>query len=124
MTEADDVVRSARAVAAAIGKRDQAALRDLLTPDFVHRTPGGPAVALTPFLAAIAQIPGEILSVTLDQLSVDIVRDAALVTGMQHAKVLLDSGVVDDRRPFADWFIKAGGQWRLRVAVEPSHEPS
>jgi hypothetical protein len=123
MTDRDAVSASAKDIAAAIGRRDQATLRDLLSAEFVHRTPGGSTVALEPFLSAVGEIPGEILSITVDQLTVDIAGDAAIVTGMQHARVRLDSGVVDDIRPFADWFVKDGGRWRLRVAIEPRHEP-
>ena len=122
MTEQDVVTECARDVAAAIGRRDLEALRHLLAPGFVHRTPGGPGVALEPFLAAIAEIPGEILSVTLEDIVVDLDGSAALVTGTQHARVRLETGVVDDRRPFADWFVRHEGRWRLRVAVEPRHE--
>jgi hypothetical protein len=122
MTERQSVVDCARAVAAAIGTRDTAVLRRLLAPDFLHRTLGGPTVELEPFLAAVAQIPGEILSVTLDAVEVDEADSTALVTGFQEAKVHLDSGIVHDRRPFADWFVKTSEGWRLRVALEPKQD--
>jgi ketosteroid isomerase-like protein len=122
MSDHDAVLACARDVAAAIGRRDEAALRDLLASDFVHRTPGGPTVTLEPFLTAIGQIPGEILSVSVDELNVDIAGDAGIVTGIQHARVKVDGAIIDDTRPFADWFVKESGRWRLRVAVEPRHE--
>ena len=37
---------------------------------------------------------------------------------MQHAQVRVDGQVVDDRRPFVDWFVKDAGEWRIRVAVD------
>jgi ketosteroid isomerase-like protein len=116
--EVEAVADCARGIAAAIAKRDRLALSALLSSGFVHRTPGGDSVALEPFLQAIEQIPGEILAVTLEQLVIDVVGDAALATGMQHAKVRLDGQVIDDRRAFVDWFIKEPGGWRLRVAAE------
>jgi hypothetical protein len=121
-SDEQSAVDCARAVAAAIGTRDITALRRLLAPDFIHRTLGGPTVELEPFLAAIVEIQGEILSVTLDSVEVDEAIGAALVTGFQEAKVRLDSGLVHDRRAFADWFVKTDGDLRLRVALEPRQE--
>jgi hypothetical protein len=60
--------------------------------------------------------------VTLDEIAIDLADGAALVTGMQHARVRLETGIVDDRRPFADWFVKQAGGWRLRAAVEPRQD--
>jgi Domain of unknown function (DUF4440) len=117
-----DVEACARKVATAIGARDLPALRALLSPDFVHRTLGGGSVPLEPFLAGIEQMPWEILSVTLEQVVIDLADGAALVTGRQHAQVRVNDALVDDRRPFADWFVKVDGGWRLRAAIEPPHD--
>ena len=122
MSDINDIESCAREIAAAIGARDVERLRRLLTDDFVHRTLGGGSVEREPFLTAIAEMPWEILSVTLDGVAVDVADGSALVTGMQHARVRLDTGVVDDRRPFADWFVKQAGGWRLRAAVESKQD--
>jgi ketosteroid isomerase-like protein len=119
MTDREAVAACARDVAASIGRRDLERLRELLARDFVHRTLGGQSVELDPFLAAIAGIPGEILSVTLEDVVVDVASNAALVTGTQHARVRVGDDVVEDRRSFADWFVREGDRWRLRVAIEP-----
>jgi ketosteroid isomerase-like protein len=119
MSDIIDIESCAREIAAAIGARDVERLRRLLTDDFVHRTLGGGSVEREPFLKAIGEMPWEILSVTLDGIAIDVADGSALVTGMQHARVRLDTGVVDDRRPFVDWFVKQSGGWRLRAAVEP-----
>jgi ketosteroid isomerase-like protein len=122
LTDREAVAACAREVAASIGNRDLASLRQLLAPDFVHRTLGGPTVELEPFLEGISGIPGEILSVELEEVVVDVDSAAALVTGWQRARVRIDGKVVEDRRPFADWFVSQDGRWRLRVAIEPSHD--
>jgi Domain of unknown function (DUF4440) len=122
MTDHDAVVACARQIAAAIGRREVHELRHRLAPDFVHRTLGGQTVEIEAFLAGVMAIPGEILSVALEEVAVDLDTHAALVTGWQRARVRIDSGVVEDRRPFADWFVRRDGQWRLRVALEPRQD--
>ncbi|HET7219892.1 MAG TPA: nuclear transport factor 2 family protein [Vicinamibacterales bacterium] len=116
--ESTSVEKCARDIAAAIGRRDRAALASLLSPEFVHRTPGAGVTTAAEFLAAVEQIPGEILSVTLEHVAVDVVGAAALASGVQHARVRVDGQVIDDRRVFADWFVLENGEWRLRAAVE------
>jgi ketosteroid isomerase-like protein len=118
VVDTEAVAKCAGDIADAIRRKDRTALSALLAPGFVHRTPGGKSVEADAFLDAIAQIPVEILSVTLEHLEVDVVEHAALVTGVQHAQVRVDGEVVDDRRAFVDWFIKEDGVWRLRVAAE------
>jgi hypothetical protein len=122
MSDLDDIEACARDIANAIGTRDVVRLRGLLTKDFVHRTLGGSSVEREPFLSAIADMPWEIVSVALDEIAIDLADDSALVTGIQHARVRLDTGIVDDRRPFADWFVRQPDGWRLRAALEPAQE--
>ena len=116
--EAERVERCARDIAAAIGRRDRGALASLISPEFVHRTPGGAVTTAAEFLSSIEQIPGEILLVRLEHVAVDVAGGAALASGVQHAQVRLDGQVIDDRRVFADWFVLEAGEWRLRAAVE------
>jgi ketosteroid isomerase-like protein len=108
----------ARRIAAAIGARDTATLATLLAEGFVYRAPGGPNTDAAAFLAAIAAIPGEILSVTLEDVAIDVVGAAALATGIQQAQVRVDGQLVKDRRGFVDWFVRIGDTWRIRVAVD------
>jgi hypothetical protein len=37
---------------------------------------------------------------------------------VQHAQVRMDGQLVDERRPFVDWFVKQAGGWRIRVAID------
>ena len=108
----------ARRIAAAIGARDTATLATLLADGFVHRAPGGASTGAEAFLQAIAEIPGEIVSVALEDMAIDVGGDAALATGIQHAEVRVDGQLITDRRGFVDWFVKTGDTWRIRVAVD------
>jgi ketosteroid isomerase-like protein len=119
---ADDrtsVTEAAHAVAAAISRRDESALAQLLSPEFVLRSPGGPAVTLAAFVAGIRAIPGEVVFVRLENVDVDVAADSALVTGVQHAQVRVQGESFDERRPFVDWFVReADNCWRLRAALD------
>ena len=118
MNERDEVEEVAEQITAAIARRDVGTIRTLLAPGFVHRTHGSTAVDAEAFLLAIEQIPGEIMLVKLEQIEVDTSPSGALVTGVQHAQVLVDGHVVDERRAFVDWFVKHAGQWRIQAAVD------
>ena len=118
MDDRERVIEVSEHIATAIAQRDVRAIRALLAPDFVHRTIGGEATDVEMFLRAIEEIHGEIVFIRLDELQIDLSGTGALVTGMQHAQVRVDGQVVDDRRPFVDWFVKDAGEWRIRVAVD------
>lgn len=118
MHEHEKVAEAARHIAAAIGRRDLAAVREMLAPGFVHRALGGGRSDAEAFLGAIEEIPGEILLVRLELVDVDVSPTGALVTGVQHAQVRLNGDVVDDRRAFVDWFVKHERAWRIQAAVD------
>jgi len=118
MDASDAVKQAAMDVAAAIGRRDVTTLAGALAPGFVHRTVGGQSHSAEVFLKEIQQIPGEIAFVRLDSLEVDVSEVGALVTGIQHAQVRIDGKVIDDRRPFVDWFVFNHGSWKIQVAVD------
>ncbi len=114
------IADAAHHLAAAIARRDPDAVRAVLAPGFVLRTPGGPSIDAAAFVAGLAQIPGEILFVRLEGLEVAPLDGSALVTGVQHASVRVDGKVVDDRRPFADVFVRSDddGAWRVKLALD------
>jgi hypothetical protein len=118
MTDTNDLILAAERIARAIEQRDVTSLAATLADGFQHRTPGGPSSNAQQFLDGIAGIPGEILFVRLAEMQVDETDAGALVTGVQHAQVRIDDVVHDDHRAFADWFVRQGGQWLLRVAVD------
>jgi hypothetical protein len=117
MTDEDRVREAARGIADAIGRRDLERLSLAMAPGFVHRSPGGDAIGRDAFLKGVAEIPGEILSVELEQVTVDLATGAALVTGVQRARVRIDGEIAEDRGLFVDWFVEVEGDWRIQVAV-------
>ena len=118
MGDREQLIDLSEQLAAAIGRRDVAAVRGFLAGGFVQRPAGGAAVDAEAFLTNITSIPGEIMFVRVEQLTVDISGDSAIVTGIQQARLEIDGAVVDDRRAFVDWFVRQGGQWRLRTAID------
>jgi ketosteroid isomerase-like protein len=105
-------------IAEAIGRRDVEGLRRFLAPGFSHRTTGGATTPADAFLEGVSAIPGTIEFVKLTNLQVEVVGDSALVTGTQHARVVIDGEIVDDRRGFVDYFVRSGDTWLLRAAFE------
>ena len=124
MNDRDQISEVSREIAAAIERRDVNAIRQRLAPGFVHRSLGGDVVDAEAFLRAIAQIPGEIRLVRLEQLEVDLSPTGALVTGVQLAHVMVDGQLIEDRRGFVDWFVKGEHDeaWRIQAAVDLPHQ--
>jgi hypothetical protein len=118
LADGNGLIDVSLAIAGAIADRDGARLRAFLASGFIHRTHGGGRADADGFVTAIEQIPGDIAFVRLEQLVVDE-RDAwAMVTGTQHAQVIVDGQTIDDRRGFVDWFVKEDGQWKIQAAVD------
>lgn len=125
MDEHARITEAAIALADAIGRRDGPSIRALLTPDFLLRTPGQGSADADAFIAGVQGIPGEILSVRLENLVIDLTGPSALVTGIQRAQVRINGHVVDDVRPFVDWFVQSEDRWKVRVAVDlAAQQPS
>jgi ketosteroid isomerase-like protein len=118
------LIELAHAIAAAIGRRDAGLLAGVLAPAFTHRGDEGVTADAAAFLEAIRGIPGEIVFVRLERVDADISGDAALLTGIQHARLTLDGQTVDDRRAFADFFVKSDGGWKLRAAADFPASPA
>lgn len=119
MDERARVEQAATDVAEAIGRKDVAALEQLLAPDFRLRSPGGVSTERAAFIRAVCEVPAEVLSVTLEKLEIDLGDGAALVSGVQHARCRFHGETLNDVRPFVDWFVReADGAWRIRVALD------
>jgi ketosteroid isomerase-like protein len=113
------VTAAATALAEAICDKDAAALDRLLAPDFRLRAPGGASTPRDAFIRAVCAVPAEILSVTLEKLEIDLGNGVALASGIQHARCRFHGELLNDVRPFVDWFVRgADGQWRARVALD------
>jgi ketosteroid isomerase-like protein len=118
MTDLDRVKQAALDVAAAIERRDVEALAAALAPGFLYRSPGSETRTREAFLEGVSGIPGEILFVRLETIDVDLSEAAALVSGIQHARVRIDGKEIDDRRAFVDWFVRVGPEWKIRAAID------
>ena len=117
--ESAHIANAAHALATAIAHRDVQAIRHILAPDFVLRSPGKPAVALPAFIEGILGLEAEIVFIQLQHLEIDIVGDGALATGIQHARVRIQGETFDELRPFVDWFTRtSSGRWQLQVALD------
>ena len=113
------IANAAHALATAIAHRDAPAIRHIVAPDFVLRSPGKPAVALSAFVEGILGIEAEIVFIQLQHLEIDIAGDSALATGIQHARVRIQGETFDELRPFVDWFTRnPSGRWQLQVALD------
>ena len=123
MANTDELIVISEAIAAAIAARDTKTLAGFLAPGFVHRSVGGDATSADAFLQGIAQIPGEIVLVKLEDLRVDVAGDSAIVSGRQRAQVKIDENMIDDRRAFVDMFVRVEGKWLLRVAIDLEAAP-
>ena len=105
MDERARVAEAAEQIAAAIGRRDSAAIWVMLAPGFSHRTHGCPVVDAEAFLHAIEQIPGNIIAIRargIDRLC----PTGALATGVQLARSGRRRQTIVDRRLFVDWFVR------------------
>ncbi len=112
-----ELLAAARAVFDAIARRDRAALEALTDEAFILRVPGAPDVDRGGFIAGIAAIPGEILSVEAEHVAARRLGPAAgVVTGYQLARVRLDGTKIVDRAPFADVFTRHESGWRMIFA--------
>jgi len=118
MSDEAILIELAHAVAAAIGRRDVGLLAGVLAPAFTHRGDGGVTADATAFLDGIRAIPGEIAFVRLERVDADVSGDSAMLTGIQHARLTHDGQRIDDRRGFADFFVKSDGAWKLRAAAD------
>jgi ketosteroid isomerase-like protein len=123
MDDREQLVDVSRQIADAIARRDIDALAEHLAPGFTSHTPGGAVLQHSAFLAAVAAIPGDIEFVRLEDVRIELEGGAALVSGIQHARVIVNGDTIDDRRLFVDLFVKTQERWRIRAAIDgPSPE--
>jgi hypothetical protein len=118
-SERGRISASADLLAAAIGRKDGTAIRALLAPGFVLRTPGGAAQDADQFVAGIEAIPLALVFVRLERVQIELLHGGALGTGIHRAQVRAEGQTVDELRPFVDWFVQdESGAWRVRVALD------
>jgi uncharacterized protein (TIGR02246 family) len=101
----------------ALQGRDQTALAELLTDDFIFRGPGGVELGKAEFLKNVTAIPGTMLAVEAEHLKAHVFGEVGVLSGVQRARVRLEDGSeVDDLQAFTDVCLKQGGHWRIVLA--------
>ena len=101
----------------ALKNQDSKALAALLADDFQFRNAGDEVVGKPEFLRAAMSVDGTILSVTSDNMRVQIHGDIAVLSGTQKAVVKLKDGKqVIGQGVFTDIFASRNGRWLLVFA--------
>jgi hypothetical protein len=120
------VLRAEHETMQAIGRKDDAALERILDAEFVYRTPAGDEFARAEFLRNVAAMPFEILSVTAEGLKASVFGEAAVLTGVQRARVRAEGREQESVVAFTDVFVRRRGRWLLRLAygVELPGQPA
>lgn len=113
---AHEIEELERRIFHAIQNKDAAALRPILGPDFVLRTPGNPDTGVELFLRMVSEISGEITSLAAEDIKVSVFGDIAVLTGTQRATVKTDDGEQSGVQIFTDVFQNRSGQWLLVLA--------
>jgi ketosteroid isomerase-like protein len=103
----------------AIQARDITALEAELAEGFVLFSHGNPEQDRASFLAAIRDMPFQILEIRGEDVRVRVLGDVALVSGIQRARVAMpDNGaIVNAATAFVDAFARTDAGWRLLHAV-------
>jgi ketosteroid isomerase-like protein len=103
----------------AIQARDLAALEAELSQSFVLFSHGNPEQDRASFLAAIRDMPFQILEIRGEDVRVRVLGDVALVSGIQRARVAMpDNGaIVNAATAFVDAFGRTDEGWKLIHAV-------
>ena len=101
----------------AIKQKDTAALISILSEDFTHRTPTGVDANRSEFLQGIANLPLEVLSISGDNLKVNVYGETAVLTGVQRVTVRdVDGKEESGAGAFMDVFVKTKDGWRMVLA--------
>jgi ketosteroid isomerase-like protein len=101
----------------AIKQKDTIALARILAEDFTHRTPAGVDSNRSEFLKGIADLPLEVLSISGDNLRVNIYGETAVLTGVQRVTVRnVDGKEESGAGAFMDVFVKRNNEWFMVFA--------
>lgn len=101
----------------ALERKDAALLAQALAEDFVCRAPGEPDQERAAFIAVIAALPIDILSVAGESIAVRVVGDIAILTGVQAAQLRLPNGAeATERLALTNVFQRTADGWRMILA--------
>jgi uncharacterized protein (TIGR02246 family) len=111
------IIAAERSIFQALKDQDSKALAALLDDDFRFRNAGDELVSKTDFLKAATSVEGSILSVSSDNMRVQVYGDLAVLSGTQKAVVRLKDGKqVTGLGVFTDLFARRQGRWLLLFA--------
>jgi hypothetical protein len=113
----EDLVRVSTRLLTAIIHRDEAALEELLDPEFAHLDAAGTRTERAEFIRTILSSTYTVLDAGFDALSVEVVGGLGVVNGVQRAEVAIGAGQrVVSRGAFTDVFVPTEAGWRIRLA--------
>jgi ketosteroid isomerase-like protein len=111
------VIDAERALFDALRNQDAKALARLLADDFQFRNAGDEIVGRADFLKSATSVEGTILSITSDNMRVQLHGEIAVLSGTQKAVVRLKDGKqVTGLGIFTDVFAFRNGRWMLVFA--------
>jgi len=124
--EEQEAIAAERNLFAALKKKDQTELSNLLAEEFQFRNGSEKPIGKTEFLKAATSFDGIILDITSNDLHAQIIGDVAVVTGTQNSVVRLpDGNRATSSVLFTDVFTRRKNRWLLVLAhgveTHPEH---
>lgn len=114
---AEAILQIERDIMAAIKGKDATALEPMLADEFVYRTHFGAEADKAEFLKSIASFPMKILSLSGEELRVDVYGETAVLTGVQLAEARPPEGETEESAvAFTDVFVRRDGRWLMVLA--------
>ncbi len=120
------ILKLERDIMEAIKTKNPTALAAMVAEGFTYRTHFGAAATKQEFLQSIASFPMEIVSISGEELNVDLYGETAILTGVQHAEARAPEGEPEQSTvAFTDVFVRNDGRWLMAMAyaVELPSEP-
>ena len=101
----------------ALENKDRQAFEQILSEDFVARSPGEANQDRAAFIGTLTSFPGQVRSIQSDDLEVHVWGDIAVVTGMQIAQIELANGQYQTNRiAITNIFQAQQDRWVMKLA--------
>jgi hypothetical protein len=114
------VLRGNQAIYDGIRARNADALREYAAADFRWHAPDGKIKNRDEWLASVAAIPGDIVSISGLRLTTEQRDDRLTVCGVQRAIVKLDGKEQIDDEPYCNDWQRRGGRWQVVESYVPT----
>jgi len=96
--------------------RDGAALGAILAEDFVATYSGGTRRGRDQLIARAANPQQTVVSVSWENLNVQVAGDTAIVTARSFLRLRGDGGETEVRNDYADIYVRRDGRWQAIAA--------